>query len=85
MDLDNTTRIEDEACNLNESQFNVTDIDFKEYDNMIFNPLRFDSNNTKKTYNNIVDSNNGGIHECSHLTQNNFVETPMQIVVISTY
>ena len=50
---------------LNESpQFSVTDIDLKKYDNMIFNPLRFDSNNTEKTYNDIVDSNYGGTHEC---------------------
>ena len=70
---DNTTSIEDEVCNLNDSpQFSVTDIDFKKYDNMSFNPLRFDSNNTEKAYNDIVDSNNGGIHECSYLTPEQF-------------
>ena len=47
-------------------------IDFKNYDNMIFNPQRFDSNNTEKTYNDIVDSHNGGIHECSYLTLEQF-------------
>ena len=56
VDLDNTNSMEDDVCNLNESpQFSVTDIDFKKYDNMIFNPLRFDSNNTEKTYIDIVD------------------------------
>ena len=73
VDLDNTTSIEDDVCNLNVSpQFNVTDIDFKKYDSIIFNPLRFDSNNTEKTYDDVVDSNNGGIRECSYLTPEQF-------------
>ena len=62
---------------MNESpQFNVADIDFKKYDNMIFKPLRFDSNNTEKTYNDIVDSNNDGIYECSYLTPEQFCRDP---------
>ena len=43
---------------------------------MIFNPFRFDSNNTKKTYNYIVDSNNSGTHECSYLTPEQFCRDP---------
>ena len=77
VNLDNTTSIEDDVCKLNDSpQFSITDIDFKKYDNMIFNPLRFDSNNTEKTYNDIVNSNNGGIHECSYLTPEQFCTDP---------
>ena len=60
VDYDNTDSVSDDAHDLNESpQFNVTDVD-----NMIFNPLRFDSNNTGKNYNDAVN-NNDGIHECS--------------------
>ena len=38
---------------------------------MIFNPLRFDSNNTGKNYNDVVN-NSDGIHECSYLTPEQF-------------
>ena len=38
---------------------------------MIFNPLRFDSINTGKNYNDIVN-NNDDIHECSYLTPEQF-------------
>ena len=66
-------------------QFSVTDINFKKYDDMIFDPLRFD-NNTEKTYNDIVSSTNSHIHECTHLTpENNSVEIQMQNVEILTY
>ena len=37
----------------------------------MFNPLRFDSNNTGKNYNDFVN-NNDGIHECSYLTPEQF-------------
>ena len=70
--VDNDNNVSDDVDELNESpQFNVTDIDFTKYDHMIFNPLRFDSSNTGKNYNDIVN-NNDGIHECSYLTPEQF-------------
>ncbi len=46
----------DETYVLNESpKFNVTDVDLNKYDNMVFNPLRFDSDFAEKSYSGVVN------------------------------
>ena len=52
------------------SEFNVTDVDFQKYDDMIFNPLRFDNNSTHKIYTDVTRNEN--IHNCSYLTPEQF-------------
>ena len=42
--------------------FDITNVDFRKYDDMLLNPLRFDHNPTSKAYNNITSSDN--IHKC---------------------
>ena len=76
LDNDNTNSIGDDIHDLNESpQFKITEVDFKKYDDMIFNPLRFDSNNTEKNYSDVVH-NNDDIHECPYLTPEEFSTDP---------
>ena len=76
LDNDNTNSIGDDVHDLNESpQFKITEVDFKKYDDMIFNPLRFDSNNTEKNYSDVVH-NNDDIHECPYLTPEEFSTDP---------
>ena len=59
---------------LNEStEFNGTDVDFQKYDDMVFNPLRFD-NSTEKIYNDVTSNEN--IHKCSYLTNEQFRADP---------
>ena len=63
--------IEQNVIDLNASpQFKITDVDLKRYDEMIFNPLRFDCNPTEKRFNDAV--NDDGIYECSYLTPEQF-------------
>ena len=49
---DSESDIENDNYNLNKSSdFNITNVDFQKYDNMIFNPLKFDfnSNNLQRS------------------------------------
>ena len=63
--------LENDIDSLNEcSDFDITQVDFQKYDDMIFNPLRFDHNPTSKAYNDITSSDN--IHKCSYLTPEQF-------------
>ncbi len=57
--------------NLNNTTiFNVADVDLDQYDNMIFNPLRFENNSNNKVYNDISSNNN--LHKCSYITPDQF-------------
>ena len=68
---DSDSDLEDDVHNLNESpEFKITNVDFQRYDDMIFNPLRFDFNSTKKAYNDIVSEE--FIHKCPYLTPEQF-------------
>ena len=61
--------IEQEVTDLNKSsEFNVTEVDLHKYDNMVFNPLRFDSKITKNGYSDVVENDIDGIHECTYHT-----------------
>ena len=81
-DYSNTSVLEDsnselrtDINNLNDSpQFNVTDVNFQKYDDMVFNPLRFDHNSTSKPYNDAIGNDN--IHKCSYLTPDQFCIDP---------
>ena len=55
------------------SVFDVTNVDLKKYDDMIFNPLRFD-HNTKigKTYKDVVNNSTETAHECLYQTPEQF-------------
>ena len=69
--------LENAVNDLNESpQFNVTDVNLAKYDNMIFNPLRFDCNPTSKAYNDITNSINETTHKCSYMTPTQFHADP---------
>ena len=67
---DSESDIENDTNNLNESpEFNITNVDFQKYDNMIFNPLKFDFN-SNKTYNDVTSDDI--THKCSYLTPEQF-------------
>ena len=67
---DSESDIENDNYNLNESpDFNITNVDFQKYDNMIFNPLKFDFN-SNKTYNDVTSDDI--THKCSYLTPEQF-------------
>ena len=69
--------LENEVNDLNESsEFNITDVNLTKYDNMIFNPLRFDCNSTSKVYNDITNSVNDTTHKCSYMTPEQFHADP---------
>ena len=64
---------DDEVLDLNDSiKFDITNVDLQKYDNMIFNPLKFDCNSIDKCYNDVINSNNDDIHECTYLTPDRF-------------
>ena len=64
--------IESEINDLNKSEhFKLSSTDFTKYDDMIFNPLRFDHETNGKAYNDIVDDKD--IHKCSYLTPDQFI------------
>ena len=63
--------IEDDINKLNESpEFKITNIAFQKYDDMIFNPLRFDFNSTNKAYNDVA--NEEFTHKCPYVTPEQF-------------
>jgi len=63
--------VDDNLNVLKESpDFNVKNVDLKKYDEMIFNPLRFDCDTTNKGYNDVVD--NEFTHKCTYLTPDQF-------------
>ena len=71
---DSESDIENDTNNLNESpEFNITNVDFQKYDNMIFNPLKFDFN-SNKTYNDVTSDDI--THKCSYLTPEQFRSDP---------
>ena len=56
---------------LNKSpEFNVKNLDLEKYDNMIFNPLRFEAESVNKAYNDVVP--NDATHSCSYVTPKQF-------------
>ena len=63
--------LENAVDELNDSpDFDLTDIEIPKYDEMIFNPLKFESNSFGKAY---IDINNDdAIHKCSYLTPEQF-------------
>ena len=62
--------IDNEVHDLNESpEFDVTKVNLQKYDDMIFNPLRFDNNSTSKVFNDISNDN---IHKCYYSTPEEF-------------
>ena len=68
---------ENEVNDLNESpEFDITDVNLTKYDNMIYNPLRFDCNSTSEVYNDITNSVNDTTHKCSYLTPEQFHADP---------
>ena len=72
---DSQSDLENDVNNLNESpESNITNVDFQKYDDMIFNPLRFDSNSAGKVYNDVTC--NETIHKCSYLTPEQFRSDP---------
>ena len=63
--------LKNDVNNLNESsEFSATNVDFQKYDDMIFNPLRFDNNSMNKIYTDVTRNDN--IHNCSYLTPEQF-------------
>ena len=68
---DTDCEIEKNVNDLNEcSEFDINDVDFQKYDDMIFNPLRFNSDSSSgKAYNDTCDET---MHKCTYLTPEQF-------------
>jgi len=65
--------ISDDVNKLNDSpEFNVLDVDLIRYDNMIFNPIRFDLNSSNKNYSDVTEQINEVCHECVYRTPEQF-------------
>ena len=66
--------IKNDTNNLSESpEFNITNVDFQQYNNMIFNLLKYDFN-PHKTYNDVTSDDIA--HKCSYLTPEQFCLDP---------
>ena len=65
--------IEKDVNDLNNSKshFKITDVDLQKYDEMVFNPLRFDYN-TEKCFNEIVDDAVSDVYKCNYITPEQF-------------